>query len=38
MGAFGDTLGLDLTYQISAILAFIAILFAMYLDKSIKRI
>ena len=38
MGAFGDTIGLDLTYQISAVLAFIAILFAMYLDKSIKRI
>jgi len=38
MGAFGDTIGLDLTYKISAVLAFIAILFAMYLDKSIKRI
>jgi len=38
MGAFGDSIGLDLTYQISAVLAFIAILFAMYLDKSIKRI
>ena len=38
MGAFGDTIGLDLTYQISAVLAFIAIPFAMYLDKSIKRI
>jgi len=38
MGAFGDAIGLDLTYKISAFLAFVAIPFAMYLDKSIKRI
>ena len=37
MGAFGDSLGLDLTYKIAAVLAFIAIPFAMLLNTAIKK-
>ncbi len=37
MGKFGDSLGLDLTYEIAAVLAFVAILFAMLLNSSIKK-
>jgi FSR family fosmidomycin resistance protein-like MFS transporter len=37
MGLFGDTLGLDLTYEIAAALAFVAIPFAMMLNSAIKK-
>ena len=37
MGGFGDTLGLTLTYNIAAILAFCAIPFAMILNRTIKE-
>ena len=34
---FGDTLGLTLTYYIAAVLAFIAIPFAMILNRTMKE-
>ncbi|HGZ70942.1 MAG TPA: MFS transporter [Nitratifractor sp.] len=37
MGFFGDTLGLALTYQIAAFLAFVAIPFAMVLNRAMKE-
>jgi len=37
MGEFGDRLGLDLTYEIAAALAFVAIPFAMMLNGAIKK-
>jgi len=37
MGMFGDTLGLTLTYAIAAVLAFVAIPFAMILNHTIQK-
>jgi len=37
MGIFGDTLGLDLTYKIAAVLAFFAVPFALSLNYTLKK-
>jgi len=37
MGVFGDKLGLDTTYKIAAILAYLAIPFAISLNKTLKK-
>jgi len=37
MGIFGDTIGLDITYTIAAVLAYIAIPFALSLNSMLKR-
>jgi len=37
MGMFGDTLGLTLTYEAAAVLAFVAIPFAMILNHTMKE-
>jgi FSR family fosmidomycin resistance protein-like MFS transporter len=37
MGKFGDSLGLDLTYEMAAVLAFAAIPFGMMLNSAIKK-
>ena len=34
MGAFGDVIGLDTTYEIATVMAFIAIVFAFKVKKS----
>ena len=36
MGMFGDKVGLDITYNIAALLAYIAIVCAFYMDRAIK--
>jgi len=38
MGIFGDTIGLALTYQIAAALAFVAIPFALVLNRTIAKL
>jgi FSR family fosmidomycin resistance protein-like MFS transporter len=38
MGIFGDTLGLDTTYIIASVMAYLAIPFALLLNTSIKRV
>jgi len=37
MGVFGDSVGLDLTYEIAAALAYVAIIFALMLNKAIAK-
>jgi FSR family fosmidomycin resistance protein-like MFS transporter len=37
MGVFGDKLGLDTTYKIAAVLAYLAIPFALSLNKTLKK-
>jgi FSR family fosmidomycin resistance protein-like MFS transporter len=37
MGFFGDTLGLDMTYKIAAVLAYLAIPFALSIDSTLKN-
>ena len=34
MGAFGDVIGLDATYEIATVMAFIAVVFAFWVKKS----
>jgi FSR family fosmidomycin resistance protein-like MFS transporter len=38
MGVFGDTIGLDTTYTIAAVLAYFAIPFAMSLNYVLKKL
>ena len=37
MGFFGDTLGLDTTYKIAAVLAYLAIPFALSINRTLKK-
>jgi FSR family fosmidomycin resistance protein-like MFS transporter len=37
MGVFGDKLGLDTTYKIAAVLAYLAIPFAVSLNRTLKK-
>ena len=37
MGIFGDSVGLGTTYEIAAVLAYVAIFFAMSLNKALKK-
>ena len=34
MGTFGDVIGLDATYEIATVMAFIAVVFAFWVKKS----
>jgi len=38
MGFFGDSIGLHTTYEVAAVMAFVAVLFALMLQKNIEKL